>query len=160
MEQHLFLSLREKRSVVMHNIEYLTERDLKYFEKKEALGEAIIIRIEPAFLLSLDLDELFREQKKDQTLSAEELKEFLHIGQKRSAGQAKEDKPSEEKTLTGIEKNLQHINLSEDQRQVLMQLISSGASDEELMGIIGAGDDHFRNRKIPEDAGHYGEIGG
>ena len=31
----------------MQNIEYLSERDLKYFEKKEALGEAIIIRIEP-----------------------------------------------------------------------------------------------------------------
>ena len=61
----------------MYNIEYLTERDMKYFEKKEALGEAIIIRIEPEMLLSLDLDELFRDREKDQTLSAEELEAFL-----------------------------------------------------------------------------------
>ena len=46
----------------MQNIEYLSERDLKYFEKKEALGEAIIIRIEPEALLSLDLDALFQER--------------------------------------------------------------------------------------------------
>ena len=45
----------------MQNIEYLSERDLKYFEKKEALGEAIIIRIEPEALLSLDLDALFQD---------------------------------------------------------------------------------------------------
>ena len=61
----------------MYSIEYLTERDMKYFEKKEALGEAIIIRIEPETLLSLDLDELFQDRDKDQTLSAEELEAFL-----------------------------------------------------------------------------------
>ena len=61
----------------MYNIEYLTERDMKYFEKKEALGEAIIIRIEPKMLLSLDLDALFRDREKDQTLSAKELEDFL-----------------------------------------------------------------------------------
>lgn len=143
----------------MHNIEYLTERDLKYFEKKEALGEAIIIRIEPDLLLSLDLDELFRDGKKDQTLSAEELKVFLHIGQKRSAGQAKEEKTSEEITLTRIEKNLQHINLSEDQRQALMQLISSGVSDEELMGIIGAEKDYSDNMEVTGDTSHSEKIG-
>ena len=64
----------------MYNIEYLTERDMKYFEKKEALGEAIIIRIEPEMLLSLDLDALFRDREKDQTLSAKELEDKASVG--------------------------------------------------------------------------------
>ena len=144
----------------MHNIEYLTKRDLKYFEKKEALGEAIIIRIEPEMLLSLDLEELFRERKKDQTLSAEELKEFLQIDRKRPVKQGKTEASSEENTLTRIEKNLQNIRLPSDQRQTLMQLISSGASDEELMEIIGAREDHIDNREAATDASNSKEAGG
>ena len=140
----------------MHNIEYLTERDLKYFEKKEALGEAIIIRIEPAMLLSLDLDELFQKQEKDQTLSVEELEDFLY-GRKRSAGmqptgdsltegsRAKDPQPADPKPAdpspgeheeAAIEKNLQNIQLSADKRERLMSLIHSGASDEELMVML------------------------
>ena len=144
----------------MHNIEYLTERDLKYFEKKEALGEAIIIRIEPEMLLTLDLDELFRDRKKDQTLSAEELKEFLQIGRKKPVKQGETEASSEEITLTGIEKNLQNIRLPADQRQALMQIISSGASDEELMEIIGAREDHIDNREAAADASNSEETGG
>ena len=144
----------------MHNIEYLTERDLKYFEKKEALGEAIIIRIEPEMLLSLDLDELFRDRKKDQTLSAEELKEFLQIGRKKPVRQGETEASSEEITLTGIEKNLQNIRLPADQRQALMQIISSGASDEELMEIIGAREDHIDNREAAADVSNSEETGG
>jgi len=144
----------------MHNIEYLTERDLKYFEKKEALGEAIIIRIEPEMLLSLDLDELFRDRKKDQTLSAEELKEFLQIGRKNPVRQGEIGASSEEITLTGIEKNLQNIRLPADQRQALMQIISSGASDEELMEIIGGREDHIDNREAAADVSNSEEAGG
>ena len=124
----------------MHNIEYLTERDLKYFEKKEALGEAIIIRIDPEKLLSLDLDELFRDRDKDQTLSAEELDEFLHVGQEKASVEGMPEGLSKESSLTGIEKNLLHINLPSEERLALMELINNGASDEELMGIIGAGE--------------------
>jgi len=140
----------------MHNIEYLTERDLKYFEKKEALGEAIIIRIEPEILLSLDLDELFRDRDKDQTLSAKELDEFLHAGRKKAARDGITEGSSEEASLSGIEKNLQHISLSPDQRLALMQLINSGASDEELMGMIGAGEDIPDHRGAAADTGSLG----
>lgn len=121
----------------MHNIEYLTEQDLKYFEKKEALGEAIIIRIEPEALLLMDLDELFSDRDKDQTLSAEELESFLHGKQRK-----KESMPgditstSEEVPMTGIEANLQHIILTADERASLLHLIDSGISDEELMEIL------------------------
>ena len=137
----------------MHNIEYLTERDLKYFEKKEALGEAIIIRIEPEKLLSMDLDELFRDRDKEQTLSAEELNKFLHAGHEKAAGQGMPEGLSEETSLSGIEKNLQHITLSSDERLALMELINNGASDEELMGIIGAGEVLSDSRKTAADTG-------
>ena len=121
----------------MHNIEYLTEQDLKYFEKKEALGEAIIIRIEPEALLSIDLDELFLDRDKDQTLSAEELERFLHGKQKEKESITGDHMvTSEEVPTTGIEANLQHISLTADERASLLQLIGSGISDEELMEIL------------------------
>ena len=119
----------------MHNIEYLTERDLKYFEKKEALGEAIIIRITPEALLSMDLDALFHEREKDQTLSAEELEAFFH-------GNHMKEKPGsfpkqvEDHEASGLEKNLQIVSLSEEQKQAFMRAVSSGATDEELMELL------------------------
>ena len=121
----------------MYSIEYLTERDMKYFEKKEALGEAIIIRIEPKMLLSLDLDALLRDREKDQTLSAKELEDFLR-GRRGSKDLDPEetDVISEDLPISGLEKNLQHISLTQDQRQSLLQMINSGISDEELMELL------------------------
>ena len=121
----------------MHNIEYLTERDMKYFEKKEAMGEAIIIRIEPETLLSLDLDELFRDRDKDQTLSAKELEDFLQGKYGKTISPPEDtDTISEDIPITGIERNLLHISLPADQRQSLLQMINSGISDEELMELL------------------------
>ena len=119
----------------MQNIEYLSERDLKYFEKKETLGEAIIIRIEPEVLLSLDLDALFQDRPKDQTLSAEELEIFLQgnqpaIRQKEPAGS------SERQDTSGIENDLLNIHLSPDQQERLIHMINGGASDEELRNLM------------------------
>jgi hypothetical protein len=119
----------------VQNIEYLSERDLKYFEKKENLGEAIIIRIEPEVLLSLDLDALFQDRPKDQTLSAEELEIFLQgnqpaIRQKEPAGS------SERQDTFGIENDLLNIHLSPDQQERLLHMINGGASDEELSTLM------------------------
>ena len=119
----------------MQNIEYLSERDLKYFEKKEALGEAIIIRIEPEKLLSLDLDALFQDQPKDQTLSAEELESFLQ-GNQSAARQKEPAGLSERQDTSGIENDLLSIQLSTDQQQRLIHMINGGASDEELRTLM------------------------
>ena len=132
----IIISCRAKeRIIIVQNIEYLSERDLKYFEKKEALGEAIIIRIEPEALLSLDLDALFQDHPKDQTLSAKELESFLQGNQ--SATRQKEKAGSKESDDTsGIENNLLSVHLPPDQRQKLMHMINGGASDEELMNLM------------------------
>ena len=119
----------------MQNIEYLSERDLKYFEKKEALGEAIIIRIEPEVLLSLDLDALFQDQSKDQTLSAEELESFLQ-GNQPANRQKESDESSERQVASGIENDLLNIHLSPNQQQKLIHMINGGASDEELSTLM------------------------
>lgn len=119
----------------MQNIEYLSERDLKYFEKKEALGEAIIIRIEPEALLSLDLDALFQDRPKDQTLSAEELESFLQENQP-AIRQKESDGSSERQDTSGIENDLLNIHLSPDQQERLLHMINGGASDEELSTLM------------------------
>lgn len=119
----------------MQNIEYLSERDLKYFEKKEALGEAIIIRIEPETLLSLDLEALFQDRPKDQTLSAEELESFLQ-GNQSAARQKEPDGSSERQDASEIENDLLNIHLSPDQQERLIHLINGGASDEELRALM------------------------
>lgn len=119
----------------MQNIEYLSERDLKYFEKKENLGEAIIIRIEPEVLLSLDLDALFQDRPKDQTLSAEELESFLQ-GNQPAIRQKEPDGSSERQDTFGIENDLLNIHLSPDQQERLLHMINGGASDEELSTLM------------------------
>ena len=123
------------RSGIVQNIEYLSERDLKYFEKKEALGEAIIIRIEPDILLSMDLDALFQDQSKDQTLSEEELERFFHGNQPRNSLEVTA-RTSEAQEGSGIENDLLNIHLSPDKQQSLLQMINDGASDEELKNLL------------------------
>ncbi|MCC8102436.1 MAG: hypothetical protein LIP11_09340 [Clostridiales bacterium] len=44
----------------MHELQYLTEKDMEYFYKLEERGEAVILRLEPEQLLALDLSELPR----------------------------------------------------------------------------------------------------
>ena len=105
------------------------------------MGEAIIIRIEPEVLLSLDLDSLFQDRKKDHTLSAEELEEFLHVSPKQTLEMGESTLHSGDTNDNGIERNLQNIHLSAERREELMQMIDSGASDEELMEMIGTGSD-------------------
>ena len=67
----------------MRDMEYLTEKDLPYFEKKAKTGEAVIIYIDPEALLQADtaVDELLAmEEEKQKTktdVSDEELMVFL-----------------------------------------------------------------------------------
>ncbi|MCD7744118.1 MAG: hypothetical protein LUI13_02300 [Lachnospiraceae bacterium] len=62
----------------MQEIKYLTEKDMEYFYKLEEQGEAVIIRLEPEQLLSLDLSELDRRKKDaDSNISEEEVRQWL-----------------------------------------------------------------------------------
>ncbi len=62
----------------MQEIKYLTEKDMEYFYKLEEQGEAVIIRLEPEQLLSLDLSELDRRKTDaDSEISEEEIRQWL-----------------------------------------------------------------------------------
>ncbi|MCD8103982.1 MAG: hypothetical protein LUF35_03020 [Lachnospiraceae bacterium] len=62
----------------MQEIKYLTEKDMEYFYKLEEQGEAVIIRLEPEQLLSLDLSELDRRKTNaDSEISEEEVRQWL-----------------------------------------------------------------------------------
>jgi len=62
----------------MQEIKYLTEKDMEYFYKLEEQGEAVIIRLGPEQLLSLDLSELDRRKTDaDSEISEAEVRQWL-----------------------------------------------------------------------------------
>jgi len=62
----------------VQEIKYLTEKDMEYFYKLEEQGEAVIIRLEPEQLLSLDLSELDRRKMDEGSeISEEEIRQWL-----------------------------------------------------------------------------------
>lgn len=61
----------------MHEIEYLTEKDLQYFRKKAANGEPVyILHLDPEVLMDLDTDSL-RKDEEDGEMTAEEMSYWL-----------------------------------------------------------------------------------
>ncbi len=62
----------------MHEIEYLTEKDLQYFRKKAANGEPVyILHLDPEVLVNLDTDSLGEYEGEDGELTAEEMSAWL-----------------------------------------------------------------------------------
>ncbi|EET62432.1 hypothetical protein BRYFOR_05467 [Marvinbryantia formatexigens DSM 14469] len=55
----------------MKDMEYLDEKDLEYWKKKEQEGEAVIIYLNPERLLSLDIRELLPERNRNPPDGAE-----------------------------------------------------------------------------------------
>ena len=83
----------------------------------------------------MDLDALFQDQSKDQTLSEEELERFFHGNQPRNSLEVTA-RTSEAQEASGIENDLLNIHLSPDKQQRLLQMINDGASDEELKNLL------------------------
>lgn len=62
----------------MHEIEYLTEKDLQYFRKKAANGEPVyILHLDPEVLVNLDTDSLGTDAGEDGEMTAEEMSYWL-----------------------------------------------------------------------------------
>ena len=107
-----------KKANIREMMDLLTKAKVAYLKVRSGAKDtirSIIIRIEPEVLLSLDLDALFQDRPKDQTLSAEEL---------------------ERQDTFGIENDLLNIHLSPDQQERLIHMINGGASDEELRTLM------------------------
>ena len=62
----------------MHEIEYLTEKDLQYFRKKAGSGEPVyILHLDPEVLVNLDTDSLGTDANEDGEMTAEEMSYWL-----------------------------------------------------------------------------------
>ena len=86
----------------MHEIEYLTEKDLQYFRKKAANGEPVyILHLDPEVLVNLDTDSLGKDADEDGEMTAEEMSYWLSrhhalISEAEAEKQAKEREKEKE----------------------------------------------------------------
>ena len=127
-----------KKANIREMMDLLTKAKVAYLKVRSGAKDtirSIIIRIEPEVLLSLDLDALFQDRLKDQTLSAEELESFLQ-GNQPAIRQKEPDGSSKRQDTFGIENDLLNIHLSPDQQERLLHMINGGTSDEELSTLM------------------------
>lgn len=134
----------------MNEIEFLTEKDIPYFENLAKEGKAVIVRIDPEKLLRLDLDQI--EPNTQWTLP--ELHEWLQEHQAEMAEKAaeaeavikeneemkqklamRESQKSEEKLLAALSSG----TLSKEQSDQLIGMIDQNISEDVLAGLIGKG---------------------
>ena len=86
----------------MHEIEYLTEKDLQYFRKKAANGEPVyILHLDPEVLVNLDTDSLGKDAEENGEMTAEEMSYWLSrhhalISEKEAEKQAQEREKEKE----------------------------------------------------------------
>ncbi len=134
----------------MREMQYLSEKDLEYFEKLEEKGEAVIIRFTQEQLLTLDPEEIFGGQDKKQTINEQELQEWIKAHKEElharyeenqaiiqeNAGlkrQLHRDKPEKDMTLA---RRLLEINLDPAQSRVINDAISQGLDEQQILFLL------------------------
>lgn len=130
----------------MRDMEYLTEKDLPYFEKKAKTGEAVIIYIDPEALLQADtvVDELMaieeEKQKTKTNVSDEELMAFLEKHRLLLNEEAKKNliviRENEElqKLLDEQEKKL--AKMHERKKPSVEEIIESADRNQDMLSLI------------------------
>lgn len=133
----------------MRELNYLTEKDLAYFEKKAEEGKAVILRIDPEELLRMDLEQAFAEEK-DEPITEEEVRRWLEendllIGEPETNEEEQEDQEKTVEQLPEMTKagqadtlaqRLQKIRLDEEQLQVLKEAIEDGLGEKEILSFL------------------------
>ena len=130
----------------MRDMEYLTEKDLPYFEKKVKKGEAVIIYIDPDALLEAEeavgeFLELEEQRRKDKAaISEEELMGFLEDNHlllseeaKKSEKLIRENKEMQD-TIDKMEKTLE--NMRERDKRPVEKIIAGADGDSDMLAII------------------------
>ena len=130
----------------MRDMEYLTEKDLPYFEEKAKKGEAVIIYIDPDALLEaeeavgefLELEEQRRKNKA--AISEEDLMGFLEDNHlllseeaKKSEKLIRENKELQD-TIDKMEKTLE--NMRERDKRPVEKIIAGADGDSDMLAII------------------------
>ena len=130
----------------MRDMEYLTEKDLPYFEEKAKKGEAVIIYIDPDALLEAEeavgeFLELEEQRRKDKAaISEEDLMGFLEDNHlllseeaKKSEKLIRENKEMQD-TIDKMEKTLE--NMRERDKRPVEKIIAGADGDSDMLAII------------------------
>lgn len=130
----------------MRDMEYLTEKDLPYFEEKAKKGEAVIIYIDPDALLEAEeavgeFLELEEQRRKDKAvISEEDLMGFLEDNHlllseeaKKSEKLIRENKELQD-TIDKMEKTLE--NMRERDKRPVEKIIAGADGDNDMLAII------------------------
>ena len=130
----------------MRDMEYLTEKDLPYFEKKVKKGEAVIIYIDPDALLEAEeavgkFLELEEQRRKDKAvISEEDLMGFLEDNHLLLSEEAKKSEKliRENKELQNLiaEKEKTLENMRERDKRSVEKIIAGADGDSDMLAII------------------------
>ena len=137
----------------MRDMEILKEGDIPYFEELEKEGKAVIIRLDAAALLNLDLSELFPDTEEEAMPSDDQVKKWLAdhgliMSDHQAAGQ---------ESLDGEEKNPEilhdHGKEASQIRQASLKdlmeaVMAADLNDEDRTIISHALNHHFRPYEI------------
>ncbi len=136
----------------MREMQYLSEKDLEYFEKLEEKGEAVIIRFTQEQLLTLDPEEIFGGSEKKQTIDEQELQEWIEAHKEELHARYEEnqaiirentglkrllngDKHKPEKDMT-LARRLLEVNLDPAQSRVINDAISQGLDEQQILFLL------------------------
>ncbi len=134
----------------MREMQYLSEKDMEYFEKLEEAGEAVILRFTEEQLLALDPEEIFGGSDKKQAVDEQELqtwieehKEELHTRYEENQAILQENaglrrflhggRPRKDMTLAS---RLLEVTLDADQRRVINDAISQGLDEQQILFLL------------------------
>lgn len=143
----------------MRDMDYLTEKDIPYFEEKAKKGEAVIIYLDPDALLESgdDLEKLLESvtgsDPKNGELTSDHIEQFLKrhkviLDEEAFRAKAKitenEDlmryieqqkkqlEGQQEKGKESIRKNLERSDLSQEEKELFQQALKDGFTEDEL----------------------------
>lgn len=127
----------------MRDMEILKEGDIPYFEELEKEGKAVIIQVDAAALLNLDLSELFPDTEEEALPSDNQVKKWLAdhgliMSDHQAAGQESAD---------GGKKNQGNLHGHGEEASQIRQ-----ASLKDLMEAVMAADLNGEDRKIISSA--------
>lgn len=137
----------------MRDMEILKEGDIPYFEELEKEGKAVIIRLDAAALLNLDLSELFPDTEEEALPSDDQVKKWLAyhgliMSDHQAAGQECADggKKNQE-ILYGHGKEASQIRQA-SLKDLMEAVMAADLNDEDRAIISHALNYHFRPYEI------------
>ena len=137
----------------MKEIEFLTEKDLPYFRKKEKTGEAIIIEISEEDLLQMDTKDLLRRESAGEIINRDELQKWIDgnmpfFHQEYEKAHKRIDIPAEKGQGKSLAERLIEVELSPDKRSVIEMAILNHMPEASLLYLLS---DYYLDAAVSAD---------